>query len=268
VLTLSVLADVGLDTIAADSWICVYNHMRRSWQRVKPNHVLPVDEHADVYVKAVSVKRCPQLEDYLALTSQSRNPHFYNLRSERASVVAKAKQYPLRGLLLSHSSEESTPNARARKRPRFTDSPLLLPSLESPAESSDDGSYLDTPTPRRRTVSPDDSFVTSIRVPLPQQEAILAPVEVKPWPSRFRISDVVNVFEECEALPVGKTVKQVFESLVGIPFKSSTFYDAKSRWKNATQEQRDMAEDCGTDKYWEFFTTMVCDKDARAGPRQ
>ncbi len=115
-LTLSVLADMGLDTIAADSWICVYNHMRRSWQRVKPNHVSPVDVHADVYIKAISVKRCPQLEDYLALALPSCSPHFYNLRSERASVEAKAKQYPLRGpLVLSHNSEESTPNARARK---------------------------------------------------------------------------------------------------------------------------------------------------------
>jgi len=49
-------------------------------------------------------------------------------------------------------------------------------------------------------------------------------------------------------LPVGKTVQQVFKSLVGLPFKSSTFYDAKSQWRNATQEQQDIAENPDTDK--------------------
>jgi len=237
--------------------------MRQSWQRVKPNHVSPVDVHADIYIKAVSVKRCPRLDNYLALASQSCRPHFNNPRSERASVETKARQR-----MMFRSSEELTPDARARKRPRCTVSPLLLPSLpaslDSPAESSDDGSYLDTPTPRQRIGPGKDCFATSIRPPS-QQEPIHPtqhPAEVKHWPSQFLVSDVVNVFEACEALPVGKTVKQVFESLVGLPFKSSTFYDAKSRWRNAPQEQRDVAEDCGTDKYWEFFTTMVCDKDA------
>ena len=91
-LTPSVLADVGLDGIAADGWVCIYNHMRRSGQRVKPNHVSPVDVNADVYIKAVSVKRCPQFEDYLSLGSRSGGPHFYNLHSERASVEAKVRQ--------------------------------------------------------------------------------------------------------------------------------------------------------------------------------
>jgi hypothetical protein len=45
-----------------------------------------------------------------------------------------------------------------------------------------------------------------------------------------------------------------FYTLTGIPFKSSTYYDAWSKWIEATQEQHDGAEGCGI---WKDFVVQV-----------
>lgn len=83
------------------------------------------------------------------------------------------------------------------------------------------------------------------------------PSEEKQWPSDYPILDIVHVLHSCKPPPQGITVAQHFYSLTGVPFKSSTYYDAWSKWDKATQEQRDDAEECGDDDLWKDFAVQV-----------
>ena len=83
------------------------------------------------------------------------------------------------------------------------------------------------------------------------------PSEGKQWPSDYSILDVVHVLHSCKPPPQGITVAQHFYSLTGLPFKSSTYYDARSKWDKSTQEQRDNAEACGDDDLWKDFAVQV-----------
>jgi hypothetical protein len=54
---------------------------------VKPNHVFSVDVDSDVYLKAVTIKRCPQLTSYLQLAFHLGSLHFFIIcPRDRASV--------------------------------------------------------------------------------------------------------------------------------------------------------------------------------------
>ena len=78
--------------------------------------------------------------------------------------------------------------------------------------------------------------------------------EKRQWPSDYPVVDVVHVLHSCKPPPPHTTISRHFSSLTGIPFKSSTYYDAWSRWVEATQEQRDNAEQCGI---WKNFMAQV-----------
>jgi len=62
--------------------------------------------------------------------------------------------------------------------------------------------------------------------------------------------DVVHVLHGCKPPPPRTTI-------ANIPFKSSTYYDARSRWGGATQEQRDDAEGSGKDNLWKDFAVRL-----------
>lgn len=55
------------------------------------------------------------------------------------------------------------------------------------------------------------------------------PPEEKQWPSNYPILDIIHVLHSCKPPPKGTTVAQHFYSLTGVPFKSSTYYDAWSK---------------------------------------
>jgi len=78
--------------------------------------------------------------------------------------------------------------------------------------------------------------------------------EEKQWPSDYPALDVIRVLHSCKPPPPRTTIAQHFYTLTGIPFKKSTYYDAWSRWDEATQEQRDNAEGC---YLWKDFAIHV-----------
>ena len=78
--------------------------------------------------------------------------------------------------------------------------------------------------------------------------------EKRQWPSDYPAVDVIRVLHSCKPPPSRTTIAQHFYYLTGFPFKSSTYYDAWSRWDKATQEQRDNAEGCGL---WKNFAVQV-----------
>lgn len=108
-----------------------------------------------------------------------------------------------------------------------------------------------TPVKRRKLVPIGNS--SRMTAPL----ALSAIQEEKRWPSDYLVLDVIHVLHSCKPPPPRTTIAQHFYSLTGIPFKSSTYYDAWSRWDEATQEQRDDAEGCGKDSLWKDFAVRV-----------
>jgi hypothetical protein len=109
-----------------------------------------------------------------------------------------------------------------------------------------------TPVKRRKFIP----IVNSSRMAAPLISSAVQ-VEEKRWPSDYLVLDVVHTLHSCKPPPPRTTIAQHFYSLTGIPFKSSTYYDAWSRWDEATQEQRDSAEGSGKDTLWKDFAVRV-----------
>ena len=54
------------------------------------------------------------------------------------------------------------------------------------------------------------------------------------WPGDFYYTDVVHIFKKHEAAKAGKSVERTFEkTFAPCVFRSSTFYDNRTRWLNA-----------------------------------
>ncbi|EDR00179.1 uncharacterized protein LACBIDRAFT_334423 [Laccaria bicolor S238N-H82] len=253
----SLLAAAGFQTSNEDAWYHLYNRSRCSWQRFKANHVIAVDMTTEVLIKDVNVKTCHRLSDYLADSRINSTPKNFqtNLRAERVSIKVKLDRQFME--LNPSTPHSSTPSQS--KRPRKVSWPrtsIALTTTQPPSSSTATDSELSsdmycTPVKRRKLPAGNSSRTTA---PV-SSSTILG--EDKRWPSDYRVRDVIHVLHSCKPPPPRTTIAQHFYSLTGIPFKSSTYYDAWSRWDEATQEQRDHAEGCGKDGLWKDFAVRV-----------
>ena len=56
------------------------------------------------------------------------------------------------------------------------------------------------------------------------------------WPTDFHVVDVVKGFDRClKASKAHKSVEEAFFKCFGVPFKSSTFYWHRRKWKRASE---------------------------------
>lgn len=308
-LSSSVLADAGFQDTDENTWYHLYNRLRGTWQWVKANYFLSVDTSAEILIKAVDVKTCARLDEYLMSGTKATNPpHFRNnLRGERASVKAKLdheflelnastqrlsstsrhKSKRSRNIAppIRHSSSSSSATSvqpisicQSRSSSRSTSvsssSHSSIPSVLCPksdiititsdSSDSDRSDIYQKPTKRRKAATPvDNNSRTTLCVTVKQEEHVppLAstpvPVGGRQWPSDYPVLDVMRVLHSCRPPPLRTTVAKHFSFLTGIPFKSSTYYDAWDKWDNATQDQRDGVEGCGDDNLWKDFAVQV-----------
>lgn len=136
--------------------------------------------------------------------------------------------------------------------------------MDSNSESSD---IYHTPVKRRKVIAPvgnRSKMPSRIVVKREQQTSPLTSSSVqeeeKQWPSDYLALDVIHVLHSCKPPPPRTTIAQHFYTLTGIPFKKSTYYDAWSKWDEATQEQRDNAAECDL---WKDFAVHVPLKKAK-----
>jgi hypothetical protein len=123
--------------------------------------------------------------------------------------VNKVKMEPMViDLTISDSEDETIPATITRKRARsqasrFSSSPSPSPSL-SLGHSGDDDELI--------------------------------------WPSDFYVVDIVQGFKKCEAARRSRTsVEEAFFKCFKVPFRSTTFYNHRRHWENASQACRDEA---------------------------
>ncbi|KAF8802687.1 hypothetical protein BYT27DRAFT_7260784 [Phlegmacium glaucopus] len=151
-----------------------------------------------------------------------------------------------------------------------THSPISVSSLSpSPAKvleltDSDGEASFNTPLAHRHyhPVSATD-FLSS--PPSIKQEAPTSTPAKKKWPSDYHVVDVAHILDACRFPPSGKTIAQIFESIVAQKFvQSSTYYDAKGQWDVASQEDRDLFEGFGYNPggLWSAFAAHVPLKNA------
>lgn len=278
----AVLAAAGFQTADESTWYHLYNRSRRSWQRFKANHITPVDlMMTEILIKAVNVKTCARLDEYLTDNMKgATTPHFRtNLRGERESVKAKLDAKFLQS---NPSTPSPSTTSKSKSKRAHKVSGLYLPttptskqlsfsklsanvhttpisiSSSSPSPFCRQGDIIDltdsdssdtysTPVKRRKVVVKHEQY------DLPLASSATQAVK-RQWPSDYPALDVIHILHSCKPPPSRTTIAQHFYSLTGIPFKSSTYYDAWSRWDEATQEQRDNAEGCGL---WKNFAVQV-----------
>lgn len=253
----SILAAAGFQTSDENAWYHLYNRSRRSWQRFKANHVITVDSTTEVLIKDVNVKTCARLNDYLTDSRIDATPTNFrtNLRGERASIKVKLDRQFLELNPSTPRPSTTSKSKRARKVPRLHTPPTLTTtqplssSTVTDSESSSD--VYCTPVKRRKLPAGKPSRMTA-----PLSSRTISG-EDKRWPSDYPVCDVIRVLHSCKPPPSRTTIAQHFYSLTGIPFKRSTYYDAWSRWDEATQQQRDDAERCGEDGLWKDFAVCV-----------
>ena len=119
--------------------------------------------------------------------------------------------------------------------------------------AANDSKYSDsyrTPVKRCQVVVKHEEH-TSPRAP---RAPVIVQAERRQWPSDYPVLNVVDVMHSCKPPPLQTTIAQHFHALTGVPFKRSTYYDTWSRWLEATQEQRDDAEQCGL---WKNFAAQI-----------
>lgn len=62
------------------------------------------------------------------------------------------------------------------------------------------------------------------------------------WPSDFYVVDIVHGFKKCEAARRNRTsVEEAFFKCFKVPFRSTTFYNHRRHWENASEACRDEA---------------------------
>ncbi|KAJ2915198.1 hypothetical protein MD484_g5204, partial [Candolleomyces efflorescens] len=259
--------------------LLLYTFTKRSWTRVEVGHVVALDdENRNILLKALGVVQCPQVEDVVKGCLKASGPsHFReNFQGERASIQDKASHHfidlctprppsqylssspfkptptaagPIPKLdILSRIDDQfsiySTPTTTLGKRKsRDTTTPKPHPLsdiLSSPFQPSPPSS----PSPGRprklfHSYSSPDGQGSSSSSSLP---AVRIPAKGRSFPSEFRYSEVVQIFEALERLPPTVTMAARFKEITGIKYVSSTFSEARARWKNALQQERDEAE--------------------------
>jgi len=211
-------------------------------------------------------------------------PHFRtNLRGKRESVKAKLDHEFLQ--LNPSTPRSSTTSKRKSKQackvsePRIPTAPTSKQPPSSKASenvqttpisvsSSSPSPFLAISHPQGDIIDLTDSESSDIyRTPVKRRKVLVkheqhtSPLtssiiqeEKRQWPSDYPVRDVLRVLHSCKPPPPRIAIAQHFYSLTGIPFKSSTYYDAWSRWDEATQEQRDNAEGC---RLWKNFAVQV-----------
>ena len=242
---------------------------------------------AEILIKGVNVKICPRLEEYIASSIKAADPpHFRtNLHGERASVKAKvdrkflelnsstphpsstsklkskrAHRVPSMSKQLSSSSTicQSRSSSKSISISSSSPSPVDIINITTDSDLSD---VYRKPAKRQKPAKCRKAVTLQTVVKQEQHSSMLAPTTIPPeerqWPSDYPILDIVKVLHSCKPPPQGTTVAQHFYSLTGVPFKSSTYYDAWSKWDKATQEQRDNVEECGDDDLWKDFAVQV-----------
>ncbi|KAF8813692.1 hypothetical protein BYT27DRAFT_7180444 [Phlegmacium glaucopus] len=273
----AVLAAAGFQTADENAWYHLYNRPRRSWQRFKANHFTPVDlTTTEILIKAVNVKTCARLDEYLTDGMKAAiPPHFRtDLHGERESVKAKLDH---RFLQLNPSTlfPPTTPKRKSKQackiptaqtlkqpplpksRANIQTTPISI-SSSSPSPFRPQGDITDltdsessdiycTPVKRRKVTVKHERHTSPLASSTIQAEK-------RQWLSDYPVLDVVHILHSCKPPPSRTTIAQHFYSLTGIPFKSSTYYDAWSRWDEATQEQRDNAEGYSL---WKNFAVQV-----------
>ena len=83
------------------------------------------------------------------------------------------------------------------------------------------------------------------------------------WPSDFYVVDVMHGFKKCEAAHRNQTsVEEAFFKCFQVPFRSTTFYNHRCHWENASEACRDEALRGGhsTAGSWKVFLKCSCNK--------
>ena len=116
---------------------------------------------------------------------------------------------------------------------------------------------------RSNTRSP-SPFPTPSLSPPPgdtEDDPIIVDTAAPLWPGDFYYVDVVHSFKKCdEAAKAGKSVERTFEKMSApCVFRSSTFYDNRTRWLNAPQHIRDRLVAAGRTNAgrWSTFTALT-----------
>jgi len=76
-----------------------------------------------------------------------------------------------------------------------------------------------------------------------------------PWPGQRSVKEIVDGFSKVEELSRQPyyTISKAFEQHFGVKFPSSTFYEHRDRWNQASQEDRDAAQ--ASTQSWASFAS-------------
>ena len=83
------------------------------------------------------------------------------------------------------------------------------------------------------------------------------------WPAAFYVVDIVRGFEKCdEARRERRSVEKAFFKCFKVPFRSTTFYNHRRNWDNASAASRDTALHAGHTSagLWTAFLKQSCAK--------
>jgi hypothetical protein len=292
VLTNEVLSEVDLLPPGVEEStvrVQAYNMALRTWTKVKPGHIVTAKEGEPILVKAINVTECFDFDRHLASTKAGAFHIRSNLPQERAAVRQKIKSRckvpapPPSVISLTSSDEDDVASSQVTcsKPFRAPTSAAAGPSRTVVKAESAETSFDNESTPKKRKqASPGPSPTTQHLHPprrprrhsrspshAPSSSPPVSPapgqtdddaidVDDPVWPADFYVVDIVHGFNQCDrARQARQSVSGAFTATFGIPFRRTTYYENRKRWKEASQTVRDKSTAAGrtTQGTWAKF---------------
>jgi len=228
------------------------------WTNVEAGHIIEVREGHSIFLRSKDAEVCRGLKEHLEEFQRSA-PHFYgHLAHDRQGVRAFFYDYEM-GWDSELTPRERDASATPSGSSSSPSSPASPPSLPDVIEK-----HPSSCRPSHRHASPDDP------APSPTAEPSTSNTEShtinsKVWPRDFYVSDIVTCFLSTKTYvkrkgAAARTLDVRFgEHFPDIPFKSSTYHDQHSVWRNAPEHLKRQFREAGRTRNgrWSAFTTAV-----------
>ncbi len=278
----TVLTRIGLGALPPNVDINLFRPHLNLWTVIPLDHVIQLTpENTRIFLKPSNVDFCKNL---VVLTSEIRDLiGRIDVKHERAYMKSRLRQEELEHALAAAASakrslsfdsvivhppppkrfcktttpilvpqlvkDQSAAMTRIKKRKKTSTIYIYSSSDDQPASKSDaldDSEDTDGPepfsSPLRRGTSSQKPFT-----PSRSAKAL--------WPGERSIKEVVEGFIQVDDLSKQPdyTVTKAFEEHFGMKFSSSTFYEHRDRWNNASQEDRDAG--LASNQSWASFVS-------------
>jgi hypothetical protein len=229
------------------SSIHLYRVSSGNWIKMKYTNVVTVETNACLFVKATADMRCKSFDQHIQPPESATIPHFRcDLRHERVFIKKALQKRAAARIPLSLPEALSSGTSKCKC---------------SPATPQPDGSEISSSDPER--VEPQAGSLidnSDDSMPPPERQIVgegkradepNSPIEVESdssgltskkvsWPRDFYVLDIALCFEACEGVS-GEQVPEIFGSFFDAPFRRSTFYEHRDRWRLAPQAAEDQA---------------------------